>query len=71
MVVRFLKPRLGFKAGHVADNIKLGVARTLIQFGVCEEVKDGKEVDSGSADKPTKPRRKRKRSKEASPNLGD
>ena len=67
MIVKFLSPRLGYKAGAVVDIKNLGVAKTLISLGHVEEhkeVNDGLDSDKDSIT--PKPASKRKRSKGSS-----
>lgn len=64
MQLLFLKPRLGFKAGQVGEVKNIGVAKTLISFGVAVEhieVKD-EVVPTENNGKSSTPR-KRKRAK--------
>lgn len=67
MRLLFKKPRLGFKAGQVGEVSNIGVAKTLISFGVAIEhieVKD--EVVPAKNDGKPSASSKRKRSKGSS-----
>ncbi len=80
MEVKFLKPRLGHLAGATAVIANVGVARTLISFGVCVEIKkdddklgDKKNVtsaepasDTGGGKVASKTKRKRSNSRRKS-----
>ena len=65
MRLLFNKPRLGFKAGQVGEVSNVGVARTLISFGVAVEHVEVKkdEVVSKKNDGESGTSSKRKRSK--------
>lgn len=68
MKVRYIKPHHGHVVGDVVEPFNLGVAKTLIQMGICEEVKtnakkldDSKTVSTGKSR--SKPRRSKKPTK--------
>lgn len=63
---KFKTARMGFPAGSVveSDRLTVGVLRTLLSFGVLEEVKeDGELLVDKEADKPKRPARKPRSSK--------
>ena len=67
MKVTILRPCLGHKVGSVVVIANVGVARTLISFGNCEEYKDEPKLDADENVKPTKrTRSKSTRSKKSS-----
>ena len=65
--IRFIKPRLNFEAGHVVgrDKLPAGVVKTLFDFGVIEEVKDGSILVDQKNVEPEQPARKPRRSKKS------
>ncbi len=65
MRLLFNQPRLGFKAGQVGEVKNVGVARTLISFGVATEYKEVKsdEVVPTKNDRKPSASSKRKRAK--------
>lgn len=65
MRLLFNQPRLGFKAGQVGEVKNVGVARTLISFGVAVEYKEVKNDEVVLKENDGKPSatRKRKRAK--------
>ena len=65
--IRFIKPRLNFKAGHVVgrDTLPAGVVKTLFDFGVIEEVKDGSILVDQKNVESEQPARKPRRNKKS------
>ena len=75
-LIKFIKPRLNFGAGHVVDRDSLpsGVVKTLFDFGVIEEVKDGSILvrkENVESVQPTAKPRRRKKSSKAKPDRHD
>ena len=65
--VKILRPCLGHEIGAVVVLNNVGVARTLISFGACAEVKDDEpKLDADENVKPKRSSRKPRRSKKSS-----
>ena len=66
MKVKILRPCLGHEVGSVVVIANIGVARTLVSFGKCEEVKDEPKLDTGENVKPKRSSRKPRGNKKSS-----
>jgi hypothetical protein len=71
MRIRYKKAHRGNPVGTVAEALNVGVGKTLIYLGVCEEVKpDAKKVDDNKNVSTGKPRPKPRKRKKPSANSG-
>jgi hypothetical protein len=67
MQVKIIRPCLGHEVGSVVVIANIGVAKTLISFGKCEEYNEEPKLDADKAVKPVKrTRSKSTRSKKTS-----